>query len=248
MKRSAWFGFGLIVITSAVACGGSDGEGGGSGGAGTRSERAEGIGKACETSADCGGGQRCNASTDGIMDGQCTLSCQSSDVCEGAAGGDDSFCIGAEVCVQRCSSDADCPAQTRCNEFDWCARTGPGSGRPYCTGFPTSCFGLSDLECTSQPGCRSSGGDCTGSARSCYSQFSSYSCNSQDGCYWSYSTQSCSGSATSCSYQSNSYSCEAQEGCTWSTPICSGTPIYDTCESVPVGSCASIPGCFTVSG
>ncbi len=50
-------------------------------------------------------------------------------------------------------------------------------------------------------------GDCGGVASSCYSQFSSYACSSQRGCYWSSLTDSCSGSSWGCSLMSGSSSC-----------------------------------------
>jgi hypothetical protein len=79
----------------------------------------------------------------------------------------------------------------------------PDTGTPRvdagreCTGVAYSCASMSTISCSSQRGC-SLDGECSGVAQSCYSQYSSYACTDQEGCYWSTYTDSCSGSARSC--------------------------------------------------
>jgi hypothetical protein len=97
----------------------------------------------------------------------------------------------------------------------------PPSTRYVCRGISTSCSAISNLGCDDQLGCRL-GGECTGSARGCYSYYSSYACGSQDGCYWSSYYDNCSGSARSCRGFSSTLSCGGQDGCRWS----------DRCEGV----------------
>jgi hypothetical protein len=195
------------------------------------------VGKPCETTTDCPTGQSCHMDQDYIAHLQCTVSCDSDAPCEAIEKG--SFCIGANVCVHACSSDADCGPKTRCGTSGWCERTGPGSGVPYCGGLATPCSLLSDTSCASALGCRDDS-QCGGVSESCYSQFSSFSCNSQDGCFWSSSSDDCSGSAHSCSSYSFDFGCQSQAGCYW-TPRCSGTP--EACEDTPVSLCAQQPGC-----
>lgn len=197
----------------------------------------KGVGQPCETSADCESGLTCNVdSTDYIVHKQCTASCTSEEACTGEFG-EDTMCIGAELCTLECRTDADCPDKTLCNEFGWCARSGAGSGVPYCTGSATPCSLLEGTECLLTLGCQDDS-ECSGSAVSCFAQFSSYSCNAQDGCYWL--SDSCSGVASSCSSQYSETSCTFQEGCYWSS-ACTGTP-YE-CEDLTPALCTSQPGC-----
>jgi hypothetical protein len=221
--------------------GGSPTRGGAGGGgtAGSPTKAQSPLGKACEGSSDCATGLSCHLDADYISHLQCTTDCDSDDPCE--AIDENSFCIGAHVCVHACTTDADCPSKTRCNKSGWCERTGPGSGVPYCGGFATPCGLLTDSTCTSGLGCRDDS-ECSGSATGCYSQFDSFSCSSQDGCYWSSLSKSCSGSAHSCFSYSIRSSCEFQEGCYW-TARCTGTP--RDCNDVPVSLCSSQPGCVT---
>ena len=219
--------------------GGSSGAGGQS--AGGNNGKPMVIGKPCEADADCPSGLSCHTDQDYISHLQCTTYCNSSDTCEAMQPG--SFCIGANVCVRECTTDADCGPKTRCGDAGWCERTGPGSGVPYCGGFATPCGLLTDLTCLSSFGCHDDS-ECRGVAESCYSQFSSYACNSQDGCSWSTYADDCSGSAHSCSSYSYRSGCDSQQGCSWSAN-CTGTP--QACEDTPVSLCSSQPGCSTRS-
>ena len=219
------------------AQGGSSAQGGGSATGGASPGSSNPIGKPCETSADCAAGLTCHMDPDYISHKQCTTYCDSEDPC--VAINKDSFCIGANVCVDACETDADCGPKTVCGSSGWCERTGPGSGVPYCGGFPTPCGLLTGFDCTGAFGC-SDDSECGGVASSCYSQFSSFACTSQDGCFWSSSSDDCSGSAHSCITYSFDFQCETQDGCYW-TPRCTGTP--RECEEMPVTLCSNQPGC-----
>jgi hypothetical protein len=119
--------------------------------------------------------------------------------------------------------------------------TGGGSGEASCRGLARPCALLSDVNCSLALGCSTSG-TCGGFASSCYSRYSSYSCDSQDGCYWSSSSSQCSGSARSCRTYATSTSCVFQNGCSW-TSTCEGVPW--SCSSLPTElDCNLQPGCF----
>jgi hypothetical protein len=131
------------------------------------------------------------------------------------------------------------------------ARAGSGGSAGYlaidgggttkrCAGTAWSCSIAPTTNCASVMGCRS-GGECTGISTSCYSMYSSYSCGSQEGCYWSSSSSYCSGSSWSCDLFSGDLSCIYQDGCYW----------HDTCEGVSTpcslmsaGTCYDQPGCY----
>ena len=189
----------------AIGCGrirlGWAGRGGSSGAGGTGDGGPllnGGLGRVCNTDADCPTGLTCNLNPeDWISHRQCSTFCDTSDFCESKFGSH-TMCIGANLCMSKCLDDTDCPPTTRCNSNDWCENTGPGSGVPKCTGTPTPCSLLGQFECSGSLGCTWSG-DCTGVSSSCFSQYDSYSCTSQEGCYWSSSSSSCSGSSWSCS-------------------------------------------------
>ena len=186
-----------------------------------------GLGRVCNTDADCPTGLTCNLDPeDWISHRQCSTFCDTSDFCESKFGSH-TMCIGANLCVSKCLDDTDCPPTTRCNSNDWCENTGPGSGVPKCTGTPTPCSLLGQFECSGSLGCTWSG-DCTGVSSSCYSQYDSYSCTSQEGCYWSSSSSSCSGSSWSCNLFSSQFTCTDQEGCSWRGD-CTGTPLESNC-------------------
>lgn len=199
------------------------------------------LGTACESDADCKSPLLCHSDTeDYIGHKQCTTPCSTSDTCE-ASFGETSFCIGAGICVRGCLVNSDCTALTLCNDAGWCKRSGPGSGIPKCTGTATPCSLLSGLSCLDSLGCTDSS-RCSGISTSCYSLYSSYTCSSQDGCYWSSSSSSCSGSSYMCSSFSSSGSCGLQEGCSW-TSSCTGVPLG--CDDYTPGTCYTQPGCYT---
>lgn len=217
---------------------------GGSGGAtGKPAAGSTDIGKACDGEQDCKGGLVCRRDTaDYIAHLQCSAYCDASEECE--AIDPKSFCIGAHACVRACESDDDCGPKTRCNSSGWCERKGPGSGVSYCSGAPLPCSLQTGASCTLTLGCTDDS-ECNGVASSCYTQFDSFSCNQQDGCYWSSASQDCSGSAHSCRTIFSQYSCESQEGCYYSAR-CGGTP--RSCESLTLELCALQPGCTIEPG
>ena len=61
----------------------------------------------------------------------------------------------------------------------------------------------------------SDGASCTGSSRSCSTQFSRFSCTDVDGCRWSDTLDSCTGISRSCDSYSGSLTCNMQPGCNW---------------------------------
>ena len=211
---------------------------GGSGGTSTQPP-SMGVGAPCSQSADCASPLSCHFDTeDYIADMQCTVPCTADSTCTNLFGSS-SFCIGANVCVRKCSTDLDCAAKTHCNLSGWCERSGQGSGVPYCGGSATPCSLLSSSQCIAAEGCVDDSA-CTGIATGCYSLFDSYSCSSQQGCYWSTYSNSCSGSAFPCSLSAGSLSCAFQQGCFW-TGGCTG--VATSCSSEPVSLCTSQPGC-----
>jgi len=114
-----------------------------------------------------------------------------------------------------------------------------GTSTGVCTGYARSCSVLTDTECLDALGC-SLDSTCEGYASSCYSQYSSYTCNSQRGCYWSSYSSDCSGSAWSCSLLSSS-ECYRQRGCSTSRR-CTG--VSRSCSSLTLQYlCDSQPGC-----
>ncbi|HMR73687.1 MAG TPA: hypothetical protein PKD61_01200 [Polyangiaceae bacterium] len=117
-----------------------------------------------------------------------------------------------------------------------------GGSNPYCGGTATPCSLLTLTQCTLATGCKKSG-DCTGVSSSCYAQFSSYSCNAQQGCYWSTSSKKCSGSSWGCSLFNGSSSCIYQEGCYWDDN-CEG--VAAACSTRTVSDCTDQPGCHVV--
>ncbi|MGE3635033.1 MAG: hypothetical protein AB7P00_34345 [Sandaracinaceae bacterium] len=109
-----------------------------------------------------------------------------------------------------------------------------------CAGIATSCSSLGSSTCLLQLGCRRDG-DCTGSAYFCSSYHSSFSCSSQDGCYWLSGSDRCSGFASSCSSYTFSSGCNLQDGCRW-TDRCAGVAL--SCATISVENCLSQSGCY----
>jgi collagen type VII alpha len=114
-----------------------------------------------------------------------------------------------------------------------------GGGSSRCTGVPTPCSLNSGATCESTRGCTRDE-RCAGVSSSCYSQYSSYSCTSLRGCYWSSSSSSCSGSSWSCSAMSGSSSCIGQDGCRWEDD-CTG--VATPCSLMTEAECVTQVGC-----
>jgi hypothetical protein len=235
---------GAMIEVDAGTIGGSGGSAGGGGSGGRTQLLNGGIGRICDSDADCPNGLTCNIDTvDWIAHRQCSTYCETSEFCEDNFG-DYTMCIGANLCVSKCLDETHCPESTLCNSNDWCENSGLGSGVPKCAGTPTPCSLLGEFECASSLGCSWSA-DCSGAASSCYLQYDSFSCTSQDGCYWSSSSSSCSGSATSCRLLSAQYLCTSQDGCYWNGS-CIGTPLESTCDEIAAALCDYTPGCTLV--
>ena len=116
----------------------------------------------------------------------------------------------------------------------------PDLGTRVCRGVALSCYGSSRTTCESQRGCAFDEG-CEGSAASCSSQRSSYSCNALDGCYWSSSTSRCSGSARSCRSLYSSSACRRQDYCRWAID-CTG--VSTACSLLTEYECELQSGCY----
>jgi len=229
---------------STLGAGGSMlGAGGGTPGT-DNTAKTGGVGKPCDSTADCTAPLTCHQDTSTyIGDQQCSTSCNSDADCTSLFS-QYSMCIGAHICVTKCIVDSDCPAKTRCIDAGWCERTGPGSGIPYCTGSPTPCSLLTETQCFGSLGCTSNLGTCGGLADDCYAQFDDVSCYGVSGCFWDSSSSTCSGSADPCSLMAGQGSCTLQPGCYWTPGSCTG--VAETCDSVPVSLCTAQTGC-TVS-
>ena len=109
-----------------------------------------------------------------------------------------------------------------------------------CTGVAESCSLVGSTSCISQRGCTRSG-NCSGLESLCYDFFDSFSCGSQDGCYWSSLTRSCAGSAWPCHLESGTASCSSQRGCSW-TYTCTGSAT--PCSLLLQSECSLQLGCF----
>jgi hypothetical protein len=217
------------------ATGGTSGTAGASGSGGAV---ARGVGSPCESDADCDAPLSCrDDSIDYIAHKQCTMPCAVGGDCEAELGAN-TLCIGAEICVFSCGSDADCLPKTRCNSAGWCERGGPGSGIPYCGGEATPCTSLEPLDCVSSGGCTLESG-CSGMPRGCSAYTSQDLCARHQGCSWI--SNSCGGSARSCDLFSASSTCSTQDGCAWEDR-CDG--MADPCESIFVQLCTAQPGCM----
>ncbi len=100
-----------------------------------------------------------------------------------------------------------------------------GPAPASCKGEPISCPILTDEDCGLQLGCLRHAGDCTGVPTSCSSEFSSFSCESQPGCFWSSFSESCSGSAEPCELQIDEFTCSQVDGCFAGASTCTGTAL-----------------------
>jgi hypothetical protein len=258
----------LIASLLAVGCSGSGTDGGGSGGSDMGGSRAGdaapaadgatpgdgptgtvgadaaavlngGVGQVCAVNSDCPSGLTCHFdSTTWIAHKQCTSACNTDADCTSLYG-NHTECIGAHICVSKCLDDSNCPAMTQCGTNSWCEHTGPGSGVPKCTGTPTPCALLTDIQCATTLGC-TAGGFCAGTGQSCLGQ-DQFLCGTILGCYWDSLAQLCSGIGTSCSSYASDITCAGATGCYWSGS-CTGQP-STTCESAGATLCQYTPGC-----
>jgi hypothetical protein len=114
-----------------------------------------------------------------------------------------------------------------------------GGGSSRCTGFPSPCSLSSGATCEFTRGCRRDQ-KCEGVSSSCYSQYSSSSCTSLRGCFWSSSSSSCSGSSWSCLSMSGLSECTGQDGCRWEDD-CAG--VATPCSLLTEAECVTQVGC-----
>ena len=83
-----------------------------------RSATAHPLGGSCATDRDCQTDLSCTY-VDGVMAGQCAASCNSAASCQERFG-DESMCLGADVCARTCDGPSDCPDGNVCNLYGWC--------------------------------------------------------------------------------------------------------------------------------
>ena len=96
-----------IVVLSAVAHIGP-----------TRAHDARELGGQCGSDRDCQPGLQCLFES-GVLEGQCSASCNATASCQERFGAQ-SVCLGVDICARSCTKDADCPAQSGCNVYNWC--------------------------------------------------------------------------------------------------------------------------------
>ena len=120
---------------------------------------------------------------------------------------------------------------------------------------------LTDSSDGSADDSQADGGSCVGTPVPCSFYNTSYPCQSQSGCHWSYHDLICAGSAEPCEGASRPGSCVLQAGCTWEScdPVtgcldasadgsetdgasCVGTPFACSWFDWPYG-CDSQSGC-----
>jgi hypothetical protein len=235
---------GAIVVVAACS-GGSDGSDGSDGSGGSGANAGQGttassvtLGSACAIAEDCASPLICHHDEqDHVADGQCTYPCVNTPDC--APVGTNASCIGAHICVAKCSSNADCPARTRCGDEGWCERAGPGSGKPTCSGTATPCAKLSSSQCDTIYGCTSTG-SCTGTPGPCGAITDVLGCAKQQGCSWT--AGACTGSASPCSSVEYDFECRDDLGCTW-TSGCTGASANPDCSEISATLCEFTPGC-----
>ena len=84
----------------------------------SRATNARPLGGSCATDRDCQSGLSCTY-VDGVISGQCSASCSSTASCQERFG-DDSMCLGADLCARSCSALVSCPEGDVCNAYGWC--------------------------------------------------------------------------------------------------------------------------------
>jgi hypothetical protein len=84
----------------------------------TRPPSAHALGGSCDDDRDCQLGLQCT-SVAGVMEGQCAASCNSTPSCQERFG-EQSLCLGADVCARACTNAQQCPAGSTCNLYGWC--------------------------------------------------------------------------------------------------------------------------------
>lgn len=84
-----------------------------------RSPTAQPLGGSCVSDRDCQMDLEC-ANVVGVIEGQCSASCNSSESCTDRFG--DSMCLGADLCARNCDESNPCPDGITCNAYGWCER------------------------------------------------------------------------------------------------------------------------------
>ena len=86
-----------------------------------RSPTARPLGGECDKDRDCQLGMQCTFVA-GVIEGQCAASCNSTPSCQERFG-EQSLCLGADVCARACTGPQGCPAGSTCNLYGWCEST-----------------------------------------------------------------------------------------------------------------------------
>jgi hypothetical protein len=86
----------------------------------TRAPDAQPLGGVCESTHECRKGTTC-VETEGVVNGQCSASCNSNALCD-AQFGSVSICLASDLCVRACQAADQCPDGTACNAYGWCER------------------------------------------------------------------------------------------------------------------------------
>ena len=89
----------------------------------TRAHDARPLGGQCGSDRDCQLGLSCTH-VNGVMDGQCSASCNATPSCQERFGSE-SMCLGADVCARTCGNDQGCPHGSSCNAYGWCDASEP---------------------------------------------------------------------------------------------------------------------------
>lgn len=84
-----------------------------------RSPSAQPLGGVCVSDRDCQLDLECSH-VEGVIEGQCSASCNSSDSCTDRFGA--SMCLGADLCARTCDAANPCPTGATCNAYGWCER------------------------------------------------------------------------------------------------------------------------------
>ena len=83
-----------------------------------RSATARPLGGVSATDRDCQSDLQCTF-VDDVLSGQCSATCSSTPSCQERFG-DESMCLGADMCARTCGNDLACPGGSTCNAYGWC--------------------------------------------------------------------------------------------------------------------------------
>lgn len=79
---------------------------------------AAGLGGVCAHDRDCQFGLQCTF-VPGVLERQCSAGCNATAACQERFG-EESLCLGADICARACISSETCPRGSSCNLYGWC--------------------------------------------------------------------------------------------------------------------------------